>query len=791
MQRFKNLTKKSGKVASAILSAAMVTSMVLGTNVVEVKAAETETEVTIDVKAGSDAQVAKANAVADTLTAQLDKLKDKVNSSTANDSGAKASTIKAFNDAVQASVTQDVTIDDNDTLIKMATADAPTATKEGKIIFTAKLKVKKSNSDETEQEYPYTYTYTIPSNEERAESVADEFLKAVIEKAKGDTATYSKFAAFYADPSDNGTYADARNDLATAATAVASDVDTDTGLKKYGDLTLTAETLEGKTADAKNPGKIHAKAAVNCNGSTASAKYDETTKSLDQLKTEAIDLAKQVVLVDEEAADTNAVGSPSNKVEDAINQYLKDHGSAYKVDTTASTNEFSIDYNKVASDTTDGSAVVTFKLTDGTTTTDKIENTYVVTNKTKYLQDRADEVAAAAEKVDPEKVFTKAAGTVLDDLAGNYATEFAKAYNENNKAYLGDAKINSTDTVTATAGKATFNQYATEYKTTTLNVTLSQTTDNDKNTSGDYIAIFEVTRSGDTKRVTATIGAPTTLSKTTSAVSDALDKATITNSTTKEDVAKIATDAAKAVDPTALVDVSIVDKTTATSDAAGSLTVEVKVTVGGKDNIITKTLPIAKLAPSGQFVEKDGKKFYYDKDGKLLKNTFLQGTDSPDGYTYYIQNDGSVMQDRLTYHPNGKDVIYFDAEGHEVFDAFVNVKKDVQGNAVDYIGYFGTLGGAYVNQTTYGNGVGAYSKDALFYINDYGVLENKGWFQNAAGNIGYAAANGTLTTNQWGLDQFGRKVYFQANGFLAKGLMTDGVKTYQLDETDGHLVGEF
>lgn len=196
-------------------------------------------------------------------------------------------------------------------------------------------------------------------------------------------------------------------------------------------------------------------------------------------------------------------------------------------------------------------------------------------------------------------------------------------------------------------------------------------------------------------------------------------------------------------------------------------------------------------APKGQFVEKDGKKFYYDENGQLLQNTFLQGTESPDGYTYYIQNDGSVMQDRLTYYPNSADVIYFDKDGHEVFDAFVNVKKDIQGNAVDYIGYFNTSGKAYTNVTTYGNGEGAYAKDALFYINDYGVLENKGWFKNAAGEIGYAAPNGTLTTSQWSLDQFGRKVYFQANGFLAKGLMTDGVKYYQLDETDGHLVGEF
>lgn len=196
-------------------------------------------------------------------------------------------------------------------------------------------------------------------------------------------------------------------------------------------------------------------------------------------------------------------------------------------------------------------------------------------------------------------------------------------------------------------------------------------------------------------------------------------------------------------------------------------------------------------APKGQFVEKDGKKYFYDANGELVKNRYIQADESGDGGCYWASADGSVYQDRLSYDPSGKEVIYFDAEGHMAFDKFVNVKKDVAGNPVDYIGFFDSEGRAYVNQTTYGNGEGAYSKDALFYINDYGVLENKGWFKNAAGEIGYAAPNGTLTTSQWSLDQFGRKVYFQANGFLAKGLMTDGVKYYQLDETDGHLVGEF
>lgn len=225
---------------------------------------------------------------------------------------------------------------------------------------------------------------------------------------------------------------------------------------------------------------------------------------------------------------------------------------------------------------------------------------------------------------------------------------------------------------------------------------------------------------------------------------------------------------------------------------AGKTVADITVKFGDVDEK-TETVELAgeQEAPKGQFVEKDGKKYFYDANGELVKNRYIQADESGDGGCYWASADGSVYQDQLSYDPSGKEVIYFDAEGHMAFDKFVNVKKDVAGNPVDYIGFFDSEGRAYVNQTTYGNGEGAYSKDALFYINDYGVLENKGWFKNAAGEIGYAAPNGTLTTSQWSLDQFGRKVYFQANGFLAKGLMTDGVKYYQLDETDGHLVGEF
>ena len=273
------------------------------------------------------------------------------------------------------------------------------------------------------------------------------------------------------------------------------------------------------------------------------------------------------------------------------------------------------------------------------------------------------------------------------------------------------------------------------------------------------------------------------IDKAKAAVEAALDAMTFTKDTEKEDVEAVVAEALKEYPGVESAVTYVADKKTANVGVALTKTV----------NGVTGNASIEKsyAISSGRFVEQDGKKYFYDANGELVKNRYIQADESGDGFTYFAQNDGSVMQDRLSYDPSGKDVIYFDADGHMAFDKFINIKHDVLGNPVDYIGYFDTFGRAYVNRTTYGNGEGAYAKDALFYINDYGVLENKGWFKNAAGEIGYAATNGTLTTSQWSLDPFGRRVYFQANGFLAKGTITDGVKYYQLDENDGHLVGEF
>lgn len=142
-------------------------------------------------------------------------------------------------------------------------------------------------------------------------------------------------------------------------------------------------------------------------------------------------------------------------------------------------------------------------------------------------------------------------------------------------------------------------------------------------------------------------------------------------------------------------------------------------------------------------------------------------------YTYYFQNDGTAMQDRLTYHPDGEHVIYFDSNGHEVFSDFTNVKKSISGEAVNDYCFFDVYGYLYVDVVTYDK-----SGKYLYYANPYGVLERNGWFQfsdnvkcadgtewaGAAGGYGYAYSDGRLKVNASATDWLGRRCYLQANG---------------------------
>lgn len=236
----------------------------------------------------------------------------------------------------------------------------------------------------------------------------------------------------------------------------------------------------------------------------------------------------------------------------------------------------------------------------------------------------------------------------------------------------------------------------------------------------------------------------------------------------------------------------------AKGDATNSSIAFFNVQVEGADEVTDRYVYTAKEEEThkpGKGTLPDGRPCIYGNDGKPLTG-FIQANengDANDNNTYFAGNDGHLYVDQLTYAQNGKDILYFDAEGHMAFDKFIVAKKDMNGNALsgNPIYFFNSEGRMYINQTTYGSGKDGYDSTALYYINEYGVLQQNGWYRTADGNITYAAADGKLTTSKWGIDQFGRKVYFQANGFLAKGTITDGVKYYQLDADDGHLISEF
>lgn len=166
---------------------------------------------------------------------------------------------------------------------------------------------------------------------------------------------------------------------------------------------------------------------------------------------------------------------------------------------------------------------------------------------------------------------------------------------------------------------------------------------------------------------------------------------------------------------------------------------------------------------------------YYNADGTVKKDQFYC-----DGvYTYFLQSDGSPMVNRLTYDQEGTGLIYFDENGHMLFDTFKYCKD------VGYTCYFNTYGRAIFDQVIF------YHNKA-YYMDATGKMQANGWFQYANGiDYGFAKSDGSLQTGGFGFDGAGRIVYYHWNGMVARGLINDGTTYYLMDEKDGHLIGSF
>ena len=137
---------------------------------------------------------------------------------------------------------------------------------------------------------------------------------------------------------------------------------------------------------------------------------------------------------------------------------------------------------------------------------------------------------------------------------------------------------------------------------------------------------------------------------------------------------------------------------------------------------------------------------YYNADNVMVRDVFFyDGTN-----TYFLQYDGTPMKDRFTYHPDGEHLIYFDEEGHEVFNNFHHIKTSVSGDAVDDLCFFDVYGYLYKNVITYDQ-----TGTRIYYANSNGVMEQNGFFDIstaalnydalAAGKLhGYAGEDGTV-----------------------------------------------
>ncbi|MEG1945685.1 MAG: transglutaminase domain-containing protein [Lachnospiraceae bacterium] len=165
---------------------------------------------------------------------------------------------------------------------------------------------------------------------------------------------------------------------------------------------------------------------------------------------------------------------------------------------------------------------------------------------------------------------------------------------------------------------------------------------------------------------------------------------------------------------------------------------------------------------------------YVDESGKMVTNNYAF-----DGlHTYYMMANGMPMKNRISWDPEGVGLIYFDQYGYMQFNAFRQTNDG-------YIYYFGADGRALRNEITFWN-------NHPYYLDGTGKMQQNGWFLFANGrDYGYANGDGTLMNTGFTYDPWGRVVYFHWNGMVARGLITDGTWYYLMNQTDGHLMGQF
>lgn len=63
----------------------------------------------------------------------------------------------------------------------------------------------------------------------------------------------------------------------------------------------------------------------------------------------------------------------------------------------------------------------------------------------------------------------------------------------------------------------------------------------------------------------------------------------------------------------------------------------------------------AKAFTTGDITYINGQRYLYSNGQKVINDFVFDGV-----YTYYAQADGTPMTNRLTYHPDGVHIIYFD-----------------------------------------------------------------------------------------------------------------------------------